>query len=176
MSERWDPTSTNESDPGIVLLKVLTAITDKLNYNIDINIKEAFMPTAAQRESMMKLCDMMGYAMKYYQSAYCDVSLLYIGSEKIKASDNILPRFTNVKNIDQDINFFTIEPIYLSSTGLMKLKCLEGTVVQCETENNGLVSLALLDDNYRYYLPELQIAENGIFIYSAENGAPGEER
>ena len=35
LSERWDPTSTNETDPGIVLLKVLTACTDKLNYNID---------------------------------------------------------------------------------------------------------------------------------------------
>ena len=35
LSERWDPQSTNETDPGIVLLKVLTAIADKLNYNID---------------------------------------------------------------------------------------------------------------------------------------------
>ena len=48
ISERWDPTSTNESDPGIVLLKVLTAIADKLNYNIDANTREAFMPSAAQ--------------------------------------------------------------------------------------------------------------------------------
>ena len=35
ISERWSPASTNESDPGIVLLKALTAIADKLNYNID---------------------------------------------------------------------------------------------------------------------------------------------
>ena len=48
ISERWDPTSTNESDPGIVLLKVLTAVADKLNYNIDSNTLEAFMPSAAQ--------------------------------------------------------------------------------------------------------------------------------
>ena len=60
LSERWDPTSTNESDPGIVLLKVLTAIADKLNYNIDKNILEAFMPSAAQEESMRKLCSMLG--------------------------------------------------------------------------------------------------------------------
>ncbi len=38
LSERWDPTSTNESDPGIVLLKVLTAIADKILYNVDKNI------------------------------------------------------------------------------------------------------------------------------------------
>ena len=35
LSERWDPTSTNESDPGIVILKALTGIADRLNYNID---------------------------------------------------------------------------------------------------------------------------------------------
>ena len=55
LSERWDPTSTNESDPGIVLLKVLTAIADKLNYSIDANTIEAFMPSAAQEASMRKL-------------------------------------------------------------------------------------------------------------------------
>ena len=67
LSERWDPTSTNESDPGIVLLKVLTAVADKLNYTIDVNTLEAFMPSAAQEESMRKLTEMMGYNMKYYQ-------------------------------------------------------------------------------------------------------------
>ena len=79
LSERWDPTSTNESDPGIVLLKVLTAIADKLNYNIDKNILEAFMPSAAQEESMRKLCEMMGYNIKYYQSAVTKVRFTYTG-------------------------------------------------------------------------------------------------
>ena len=36
--------------------------------NIDKNILEAFMPTAAQEESMRKLCEMMGYNMKYATS------------------------------------------------------------------------------------------------------------
>ena len=69
LSERWDPTSTNESDPGIVILKALAGIADKLNYNIDKNTLEAFMPTAAQEDSMHKLCDMLGYSMKYHRSA-----------------------------------------------------------------------------------------------------------
>ena len=77
LSERWDPASTNESDPGIVLLKVLTAVADKLNYSIDTNILEAFMPTAAQEESMRKLTEMLGYSMKYYRSATTDVTISY---------------------------------------------------------------------------------------------------
>ena len=31
ISDRWSPTTTNESDPGIILLKALTAVADKLN-------------------------------------------------------------------------------------------------------------------------------------------------
>ena len=89
LSERWDPTSTNESDPGIVILKALTGIADKLNYNIDKNILEAFMPTAAQEDSMRKLCDMLGYNMKYYRSAVTDVTIKYYNPEP---SDDEPPR------------------------------------------------------------------------------------
>ena len=67
LSYRWDPQNTNESYPGIVLLKVLTAVADKLNYNIDVNSLEVYMPSAAQEESMRKLTEMLGYTMKYYQ-------------------------------------------------------------------------------------------------------------
>ena len=88
ISERWDPTSTNESDPGIVLLKVLTAIADKLNYNIDKNILEAFMPTAAQEDSMRRLCDMLGYNIKYYQSAVTPVTIRYSGNTTDLSDEN----------------------------------------------------------------------------------------
>jgi hypothetical protein len=54
LSERWDPTATNEADPGIVLLKVATALADKINYAVDANTLEAFMPSCAQEASMRK--------------------------------------------------------------------------------------------------------------------------
>ena len=44
LTDRWDPTQSNESDPMVVLLKELAIVGDKLNYNIDKNIldKELF--------------------------------------------------------------------------------------------------------------------------------------
>lgn len=54
---------------------MLTAVADKLNYAIDKNTLEAFMPSAAQEESMRKLCSMLGYSMKYYQSAETTVTV-----------------------------------------------------------------------------------------------------
>ena len=101
ISTRWSPDSTNESDPGIVLLKSLVAIADKLNYNIDKNTLEAFMPSATQQESMRKLTEMMGYTMKYYRAANCKVSISYKDSNDVslsKLNTIYFPKFINIKN------------------------------------------------------------------------------
>ena len=172
ISERWDPSSTNENDPGIVLLKVLTAIADKLDYNIDKNILEAFMPSAAQKESMRKLCNMLGYNMKYYQSAETAVTFIFnkkddngqlaIGNEGL-----LIPLFTNVTNADKDVNYITTEAAILTKEIPNKeIICIEGQLVQCENDNDNIISLEQLDDQFRYYLPEAQVAENGVFVYN----------
>ena len=171
ISERWDPTSTNESDPGIVLLKVLTAVADKLNYNIDINALESFMPSAAQEESMRKLTEMLGYTMKYYQSATTNVQIAYNKAESAAIKNQIyIDRFTNIKDIDDTINYVTLKTVYLNKDMTsVEVPCIEGELVECETDDDNIISLMQLDDNNRYYLPETQIAENGIFVTNIDN-------
>ena len=166
LSERWDPASTNESDPGIVLLKVLTAVADKLNYSIDTNILEAFMPTAAQEESMRKLTEMLGYSMKYYRSATTDVTISYAKTESAPLTGPVhIDRFTTIKDADDTVNYVTLKAIDLFNDNATKsVPCIEGELVTCETDNDNIISISLLDDNNRYYLPETQIAENGIFV------------
>jgi hypothetical protein len=187
LSERWDPTSTNESDPGIVILKALTGIADKLNYNIDKNTLEAFMPTAAQEESMRKLCDMLGYNVKYYRSAETTVTIKYYNpAPSIEETDAIragleIPKFTVITNGDQDINYFIIDdPLYpvpalISSTNPhITLRCMEGQVVKCESiSDNNVITVSQISDQNRFYLPEYQIAENGIFVYNAAIDSAG---
>lgn len=171
ISNRWDPTSTNEADPGIVLLKVLAALGDKLNYNVDKNILEAFMPSATQEESMRRLCDMLGYTMKYYNSATTMVNISYKGSSDISNGFTV-DAFTNIKNNEDDINYFTLQPITLTSEQSTKaVAAIEGELCECESDDNNIISVTLLDDNYRYYLPEDKIAENGIFIQNYSDGA-----
>jgi hypothetical protein len=190
LSERWDPTSTNESDPGIVILKALTGIADKLNYNIDKNTLEAFMPTAAQEDSMRKLCDMLGYNMKYYRSAETSVTIKYYNpepsdEEKTALSGGLrIPKFTVITNSDKDISYFTTNqtPYYISlTTPAVTFNCMEGQIVKCESINdNNIITASQISDNNRFYLPETQIAENGIFVYNvvsnidalSEDGTP----
>lgn len=187
LSERWDPTSTNESDPGIVILKALTGIADKLNYNIDKNTLEAFMPTAAQEESMRKLCDMLGYNMKYYRSAETTVTFKYYNAEPEADEDDVLeqgleiPKFTVLSNSDQDINYFTTNQssILISKTTprVDAIPCMEGQLVKCEsTADNNVITASQISDNNRFYLPEYRIAENGMFIYNVIGGQAGGDR
>ena len=179
ISDRWSPDSTNESDPGIVLLKALTAIADKLNYNIDKNTLEAFMPSAAQEESMRKLTEMMGYSMKHYQSAACKALITYKSSNEHTISeftDGIyFPKFINLKNEDEDVNYVTLEDFVLQpGTEAYEVTVLEGELLECETNNDNIITLLHLDDLNRYILPEYAIAENGIFITNITDSVESE--
>ena len=175
LSARWDPTTTNESDPGIVLLKVLTAIVDRLNFQNDITALEVFMPSASEFESMQKLCNMMGYNIKYYQSATTDVTLYYSGQKEWTESSYLIPMFTAFTNADKSINYFTTEPKYLTknSYGVL-LPCIEGQIEQCESDNDNIISIYQLDDNHRYYFSETQVAQNGIFVFNINDGNKSE--
>lgn len=179
LSARWDPTSTNESDPGIVLLKLMASVADQLNYMIDKNSLEAFMPSAAQTESMRKLCDMMGYRMKYYRSATADVTFAYrpATDPNRKLNTNLpqrgveVPMFTQVYDSDKSVNFYTRERVLLTNDSKAKaVSCMEGQIVRCGADTDYLISLDQLSGDFRYYLPEPQIAENGIYIKNVDDG------
>ena len=169
ISERWSPASTNESDPGIVLLKVLTAVADKLNYNLDKNTLEAFMPSATQEDSMRKLTEMMGYDMKHYQSATGKATITYKSSNEKSLKDDFegiyFPKFVNLKNEDEDVNYVTLEEFTLQANQDSRdIAIIEGELVECETNNDNIITALHLDDLNRYMLPEYAIAENGIFV------------
>ena len=173
LSERWDPTSTNESDPGIVILKAVAGIADKLNYNIDKNTLEAFMPTAAQEDSMRKLCDMLGYSIKYYRSAVTPVTISYRNMEPSQDEANIinmgltLPKFSVITNSDQDISYFTLADVNIATNNSFTVECMEGQLVKCEsTSDNNIITINQISENNRFYLPETYVAENGVFIYN----------
>ena len=179
ISERWNPQTSNESDPGVVLLKILAFIADKNNYNIDKNVLEAFMPSASQEESMRKLCDMMGYDMGYYKSATTSIKISYQGTLlgtmndpsgkelRFKAFDTV---FTNE---DEDIKYVLLDDIILTRKYQAKeANIIEGSLQTCYSNNahdSSIIKLANLDDNNRFYFPERMIAQNGIFVSSIDS-------
>lgn len=159
------------------MLKELVAVADKINFNVDSSILEAFMPSAAQLESMRKLTEMMGYNMKYYRSATTEVTISYnkAASEPIEGLVNI-DRFTSVKDVDDTINYITLNRIQLNRNMTSQVvPCIEGQLIVCSSNDNNIISMRQINDLNRYYLPESQIAENGIFVSNISNDVEGHE-
>ena len=175
ITSRWDPESSNESDPGIVLLKVLSFIADKNNYNIDKNVLECFMPSCTQEESMRKLCDMMGYDVEYYKSATVDVSFEY--EADLDGGKVVIPQFTTLtSSTDDSIIYTTTEQLELTNTTEAKsVLAIEGQNIPLSIGEDNIVRIFNLDDNNRLYLPEALIAENGIFVSSVDKKVPWQQ-
>lgn len=179
-TNKYDPSQSNESDVGIVLLKVLAGLGDKLNYNIDKNILEAFIPSATQDTSMQKLTEMLGYNMKYYRSATCYLTLRYLGTlgnteegaSGIESLNNFYIKAfdTTVKTTD-NVVYTLLEDFFISKDETLSQSklAIQGTIKQLtvlnsSNENSNLIQIYNLDSQNRLYFPDVEVAENGIFI------------
>lgn len=180
-----DLDNTNESDPIVVIVKLACFIADKLNYNIDKNILEAFITSATQEDSFRKLCDMLGYNIKYYNSAETTVSIIWTGTElgdsSLNASNNYIilkPFETVLTNESKDISYVLIGNGALLQYRYtpVQVPAIEGELVTFEVNSNNIILPNNIDDNNRLYLPETMVAENGIWITDANDSTLEWER
>ena len=172
-TNEYDPETSNESDPGVVMLKILAFIADKLNYNVDKNVLERFMLSATQASSMRELCEMMGYDMKYFISAETYVSFLYTGDKLLDGTSSFeIPRFTVITNQAGDIQYITTQEavIQQSDTYTSTVPVIEGELTTLYVNGTDVIKLNNLDDTRRVYFPTSRVAQNGIFVTSLDTG------
>lgn len=67
LTNTW--TNTEDGDPGIVLVKLMSILGDMLSYNMDKQALEYYSSTVTQRKNAAKLYDLVGYRMHWYISA-----------------------------------------------------------------------------------------------------------
>lgn len=171
-----------KATPGIVLLKVAAFLGDKLNYNIDKNTLEQFITSATQETSMRRLTSMLGYNMKYYNSATTRVSFRYLGdlgvttqdSKDVLASYNAfyIKAFDTKFETDDNITYTLLEDIQILKDNKFSYNklAIQGELKDLSVigtdnySNSTLIQLYNLDDENRIYFPDVEVAENGIFI------------
>lgn len=182
LTNKWDPEITNESDPGLILLKLNAIIADKNNYNIDKNILEAFPLSVTQYGNARKIYDILGYKMKWYRSATTTLSMVSNYDDltsltfKSPGSENtVFPIFTMFSN-DSGDNVYTLTKSVTASNlakGIPQtdLPVIEGTNYAYELNGDTLITLNHLDADLRLYFKEPYIAENGIFIKNSTDSS-----
>lgn len=178
ISYKWDPASSDESDPGVVLLKLAALMADKNNYNIDKNILELFPLSVTQEANAREIFDQCGYVMRYYNSATTNVNINIIEEPKIEDTDwssfgdvsgytrmYQLPMFTMLTDANNETVYTTTRDVSIPSTGeQVGVDVIEGKIVDLDIDGEVQITRANLDYNNRIYFPVMDIAENGIFI------------
>lgn len=117
ISKKWQ--TTDENDPGMVLVKLMSILGDMLFYNLDIQSLEVYPNTVIQRKNAASIFKLIGYKMKWYRSAVlkCNIVNTYTSSATI-------PRFCTFTT-DNNITYCTFKQYELESN----------------TTNNGFESL-----------------------------------
>ena len=169
LSYKWDPTTSDESDPGIVLLKLAALIGDKDNYNIDKNILELMPVSVTQLPAAMQLFEQCGYTMRYFRSAEGDLSITInknLGADVDEETEYSysIPRFTMFTDADSSVVYTSTKPTTVLLNTEVVIPVIEGVIVDYSVINDSLITMQNLDYKNRLYFTESNIAENGIFI------------
>lgn len=176
LTNKWDPSISNESDPGVILLKLNAIIADKCNYNIDKNVLECFPVSVTQLNNARKLFEQLGYYMHWSLSATTDVMLQWIGESSGKSYT--IPAFTMVSDYEGNTVYtligstfsdgFSVSSQQLKDNGeYLSFKAIQGIAVRYDINGQTLITPNMLDSENRLYFPSTDIAENGIFICNA---------
>lgn len=182
LTSRWDPSISNESDPGVILVKLNAIIADKINFNTDTALLETFPISVTQAVNARKLFEQLGYYMHWYKSATCDVSLQWTDAAAYDSDEAsiyyTIPPFTTVS----DETSSTIYTLIGTSEGLLDdefrvggqrlyrngqtitFKAIQGIPINYSINGTTTITYDMLDSNNRLYFPYSDIAENGVFI------------
>lgn len=180
LTYRWDPSISNESDPGVVLVKLSSLIADKCNYNIDKNILETFPLSVTQNGNARQLYDQLGYYMDWYESASVPVLISWIGETTDSSASYTIPKFTAITDAESShvyslIGAEGVDGVVVSDTilpadgNVMTVIAMEGTPVQYQFENETVITAQMVDPiSRRLYFPHSYVSQNGVFVKNTD--------
>ena len=123
VSEKW--TSRDESDPGIILIKLMSMYGDMLSYNMDKQTLECFPNSVTQRKNAAQIFSLVGYKMKWYRSATCVVNMVNTYGQAATVQ-----KFSRFQTADRSITYTNLDQIELPSNTTNNGLETEVTLVQ----------------------------------------------
>ena len=179
LTYKWDPTVSNESDPGVLLIKLNAIIADKNNYNIDKNALECFPDSVTQQGNAYKLFAQLGYNMHWYKSGIGKITMKW-DSEKVTTDRGetlsyTIPQFTMVSDGDKETVYTLLNSATIPTDGTnVEVDVIQGIVKDYSIGSMTLLNMSFLDNRNRLYFSVPNVAENGIFISDAIKTSNGE--
>ena len=178
ISSKWKPSASNESDPGIVLIKENAIVGDKVNYNIDKNILEAFPSSVTQEGVARQLFEeQLACPANWYRAASGIINFRYIGTDAQTTEGLInaqaeIPQWTMVSDEDSSVTYTIIDfGKTITFNGVVNengYKVLQGTPNEYTYGGSNVITFGALKNN-RLYFQEYNVAQNGVFIANIDD-------
>lgn len=178
LSAKWKPSATNESDPGIVLIKENAVIGDKLSYNADKNILEAFPSSVTQEGIARQLFEeQLACPPNWYRAASGVINFRYIGDsareDDLEESNTTIPQWTTVQDEDSTVTYTIIDhDKVLAFDGTFNsegYRVLQGTPNSYVFGISTTLTIGNLDSKRRLYFQEYNVAQNGVFVANVDD-------
>ena len=175
LTKDWDPSISDESDPGVILVKLSALLADKCNYNIDKSILEAFPLSVTQDSNARQLYEQLGYYMHWYKAATVPV-LLRWKQTSLDEEFYTIPKFSTVTNDDSTVVYTLVGTrgesdvvvsdgiLYLDKNKTLEMIAYEGIPTSYTFNGTNVITPNMVDSNNRLYLESSYVFENGIFI------------
>lgn len=152
---RW--TDFSDSDIGTIYLKLMSYISDMVNFQVDKTASELYLSTCTERVSALYLCSLIGYEPRHYMSAYCDLNLIYNSTSEDLANGTTVSAYSTFTDSTGTVMFSNIEDGYFYNNKCA-LKVYEGTPTYYSYGISNITSLG------RIILPDYNIGVNTISL------------
>jgi len=166
MTDKW--TSREETDPGIVLVKLMAMLGDMLSYTQDKQALEVYPATVTQRKNANQIFGLLGYRLHWYVSATCEGSF-----QRTSSSGETIPPYS-VFTTSNNIKYSNLQTITLTTTP-SNWSLMQGAPVLPATNPNptsdvwydkylpNIMASDIVDNRY-YFAKGTAIAEESIFL------------
>lgn len=165
LTTKWDPSVSDESDPGVVILKTLALLADKLNYKINYRNAQNSVEDVTDETEGSNLFKQLGYQMKKRRSATGEISVKYYGDDSLE-----IPLFTEFTNSTGSVVFTSIRAYTSIDSGVTKsILVQEGSPTQYTYESREVFTTDDLSENLRLSLYDISdLSDNGIVLVSSD--------
>lgn len=155
-------TSRSEADFGVVLTELFAHAADLNNYAIDRLLREAFLPTALTRASVLLLAEMLGYVPHGTIAATGTVTLTTSpGGPSVTVPAGTQLTTDYIEAIDSPLIFETVEDVVVPGDGGT------ATVAVAEGRTRRMVEIGVSTGmaNQRFAIPQTGVIDDSVRVY-----------
>nr|DAY14362.1 MAG TPA: baseplate wedge protein [Caudoviricetes sp.] len=155
-------TDFNDSDLGVLFVKILSGVADMSYYYMDNQALETFITTARQPKNIRNILELINYKIDVVGSAKGHITMKIDSRDpnEFKGYTFLLPRYTRLSvNSSPKIDYVTVEDMIIQETQQsVQIKVMQGKKRTLTLKNKDL------SYHWKYKLPQGKIPIDSVYL------------